>query len=107
MALDAALEHGLPEVLQVAGEIRTVEDSFDRFARWCDTDATCALQGKDVGAVFDAAQIQGSHVLTREGDGHTSYYTSQRAPRSCCPAVRPSRVRGGLDRGPRVVRRRP
>jgi pimeloyl-ACP methyl ester carboxylesterase len=54
MALDAALEHSLPEVLQVAGEIRTVEDSFDRFARWCDTDATCALQGQDVGAVFDA-----------------------------------------------------
>ena len=44
MALDAALEHSLPEVLQVAGEIRTVEDSFNRFAGWCDTDATCALQ---------------------------------------------------------------
>jgi hypothetical protein len=23
-----------------------------------------------------AAQIEGSHVLTREGDGHTSYFTS-------------------------------
>lgn len=53
VALDAALEHSMPEVLQVAGEIRAVEDSFNRFARWCDTDETCALQGQDVGAVFD------------------------------------------------------
>ena len=53
MVLDAALEHSLPEVMQVAGETMAAEDSFNRFARWCDTAATCALRGQDVAAVFD------------------------------------------------------
>jgi pimeloyl-ACP methyl ester carboxylesterase len=53
MALDAALEHSLPEVVQVADEISAVEDSFNRFARWCDDDDTCALHGQDVGALYD------------------------------------------------------
>jgi hypothetical protein len=30
-----------------------VEDSFNRFAGWCDTAPTCALRGQDVGAVYD------------------------------------------------------
>jgi len=53
MVLDAALEHGQPEVQQVADEMTTAEDSFDRFARWCDTAPTCKLRGQDIGAVFD------------------------------------------------------
>ena len=53
MVLDSALEHSLPEVVQVADEVISVEDSFNRFARWCDTAPTCALRGQDVGAVFD------------------------------------------------------
>jgi pimeloyl-ACP methyl ester carboxylesterase len=53
MVLDAALEHSQPEVQQVADEITAVEDSFNRFARWCDTAPTCALRGQDVAAVFD------------------------------------------------------
>ena len=53
MVLDAALEHSLPEVHQVAGEIMAAEDSFNRFADWCPTAETCALRGQDVRAVFD------------------------------------------------------
>ncbi len=53
MVLDAALEHSLPEVHQVAGEILAVEDSFNRFALWCRTDSTCALRGLNVPTVFD------------------------------------------------------
>jgi hypothetical protein len=53
MVLDAALEHSLPEVVQVAGEIMAAEDSFNRFARWCTSSPTCALRGRDVGATFD------------------------------------------------------
>jgi pimeloyl-ACP methyl ester carboxylesterase len=53
MVLDAALEHSLPEVHQVAGEIIAAEDSFNRFADWCPTQETCALRGQDVRAVFD------------------------------------------------------
>jgi pimeloyl-ACP methyl ester carboxylesterase len=53
MVLDAALEHSLPEVHQVASEILAAEDSFNRFADWCPTQDACALRGQDVRAVFD------------------------------------------------------
>jgi pimeloyl-ACP methyl ester carboxylesterase len=53
MVLDAALEHSLPEVVQVADEIMSSEASFNRFAQWCTTAAACALRGQDVSAVFD------------------------------------------------------
>jgi pimeloyl-ACP methyl ester carboxylesterase len=53
MVLDAPLEHSLPEVHQVAGEIMAAEDSFNRFADWCPTQESCALRGQDVRAVFD------------------------------------------------------
>ena len=53
MVLDAALEHSQPEVAQVADEILSEENSFNRFARWCDTSPTCALRGRDVASLFD------------------------------------------------------
>jgi pimeloyl-ACP methyl ester carboxylesterase len=58
MVLDAALEHSLPEVYQLAGEIIAAEDSFNRFADWCPTAETCALRGQDVRAVFDRLVAQ-------------------------------------------------
>jgi pimeloyl-ACP methyl ester carboxylesterase len=53
MVLDAALEHSMPEIEQVADESMAAEDSFNRFAAWCPSDPTCALQGQDVPKVFD------------------------------------------------------
>ena len=53
MVLDAALEHSVPEGMQVADEIVSQEDAFNRFARWCDTAPDCVLRGQDVAAVFD------------------------------------------------------
>ncbi|MEU8615046.1 alpha/beta fold hydrolase [Actinoplanes sp. NPDC048791] len=53
MVLDAALEHSKPEGVQVADEIVSQENSFNRFTRWCDTAPSCVLRGQDVGAVFD------------------------------------------------------
>lgn len=53
MVLDSALEHSLPEVVQVADEVRAAEETFNRFARWCDTAPSCALRGRDVAAEFD------------------------------------------------------
>jgi pimeloyl-ACP methyl ester carboxylesterase len=53
MVLDSALEHSLPEGQQVADEMMAVEDSFNRFADWCDTAPECALRGQDVAAVYD------------------------------------------------------
>jgi pimeloyl-ACP methyl ester carboxylesterase len=53
MVLDAALEHSQPEGKQVADEMLANEDSFNRFADWCDTAPDCALRGQDVRSVFD------------------------------------------------------
>jgi pimeloyl-ACP methyl ester carboxylesterase len=53
MVLDATLEHSLAEGKQVADEIISTEDSFERFSDWCDGAPECALRGEDVGAVFD------------------------------------------------------
>jgi len=53
MALDAPLEHSLPEVHQLSGEILAAEDSFNRFADWCPTTDACALRGRDVRRTFD------------------------------------------------------
>jgi pimeloyl-ACP methyl ester carboxylesterase len=54
MVLDAALEHSMPEVQQVADEAMAAEDSFNRFAAWCPTTPTCALQDQDVATIFDS-----------------------------------------------------
>jgi pimeloyl-ACP methyl ester carboxylesterase len=53
MVLDAALEHSLTEVQQVADEAMAAEDSFNRFVRWCQTAAACALRGRNVAALYD------------------------------------------------------
>jgi pimeloyl-ACP methyl ester carboxylesterase len=53
MVLDAALEHSLTEVQQVADEAMAVEDSFNRFVRWCRTAPACALRGRRVGMLYD------------------------------------------------------
>jgi pimeloyl-ACP methyl ester carboxylesterase len=53
MSLDAALEHSLPEVVQVADEMRAQEDGFNRFVAWCATTDACALHGQDVASRFD------------------------------------------------------
>jgi pimeloyl-ACP methyl ester carboxylesterase len=53
MVLDATLEHDLSDALATAASVSTIEDSFDRFARWCTRAPTCALHGQDVGRVFD------------------------------------------------------
>src|SRR4051794_7431260 len=53
MVLDAALEHSLTDVEQVADEAMAVEDSFNRFARWCQTAPACALRGRNVTTLYD------------------------------------------------------
>jgi pimeloyl-ACP methyl ester carboxylesterase len=53
MVLDAALEHSLTDLEQVADEARAAEDSFNRFLRWCRTAPGCALRGRPVGRLFD------------------------------------------------------
>jgi pimeloyl-ACP methyl ester carboxylesterase len=68
MVLDAALEHSQPEGVQVADEIMSAEDAFNRFAAWCGTAPSCALRGQDVGAVFDRLVADAdAHPIPVEG----------------------------------------
>lgn len=56
MIADSALDDSLSPVARLTTEIRTAEESFDRFADWCraqTSTATCALAGQDVAGRFD------------------------------------------------------
>ncbi|MEU7895062.1 alpha/beta hydrolase [Nonomuraea sp. NPDC049152] len=53
MVLDGAVDHAIPSSRLVTDAARAVEDSFDRFAAWCDRTTTCALHGRDVGRLWD------------------------------------------------------
>ncbi|RJL36141.1 alpha/beta hydrolase [Bailinhaonella thermotolerans] len=52
LALDSNMDHSLGTTGFIATESATVQDSFDEFAAWCRRDASCALHGRDVRAVF-------------------------------------------------------
>ncbi len=46
----------------------TVENAFNRFARWCDTAPDCALRGQDVAAVYDRLVARANrHPMPVEG----------------------------------------
>ncbi|MEV8377055.1 alpha/beta hydrolase [Kribbella sp. NPDC056861] len=53
MVLDGILDHAQGATRLMLDEARTMEDTFNRFAAWCDKDASCALHGQDVGKVWD------------------------------------------------------
>jgi pimeloyl-ACP methyl ester carboxylesterase len=53
MVYDAVLDHSMGTERMLLDEAATVEDSFNRFARWCRTTPECALYGRDVGALYD------------------------------------------------------
>jgi pimeloyl-ACP methyl ester carboxylesterase len=68
LVIDAALDHGQAETAQATDEIMSVEDGFNRFARWCDTAPDCALRGQDVASVFDALVARAdAHPIPVEG----------------------------------------
>ena len=53
MALDGVFDHGLPTTTIFSDNARGYEDSLTRFAAWCAADASCALHGRDVLALYD------------------------------------------------------
>lgn len=54
MALDTALDDTRGPLNRIFHEAAAAEQAFERFAAWCTGSADCALQGRDVGAVYDA-----------------------------------------------------
>jgi pimeloyl-ACP methyl ester carboxylesterase len=57
LVLDAVVDHSVDLPTNIARNILSVNDAFDRFAQWCDRDSACALHGRDVGTVFDAVAV--------------------------------------------------
>lgn len=53
LVLDGVVDHSVDMAAFMTRNILSVQDAFDRFARWCDAEPACALHGEDVGAVFD------------------------------------------------------
>ena len=54
MALDGILDHSISTDALLADSTAAYEDTFDRFAVWCEQTTECALHGRDVGALFDS-----------------------------------------------------
>jgi hypothetical protein len=53
MALDGILDHSIATDALFADDTVAYEDTFDRFAAWCAQTTECALNGRDVAALFD------------------------------------------------------
>lgn len=55
LVLDAVVDHTIDYPTFLERNVRSVQDSFERFEQWCAEEAKCALHGKDLGAAFDTA----------------------------------------------------
>ena len=53
LVLDGVVDHSVDMPTFMTRNVLSAQETFDRFARWCADDAACALNGEDVGAVFD------------------------------------------------------
>ncbi|MET9269849.1 alpha/beta fold hydrolase [Kribbella sp. NPDC003557] len=54
MVLDGIVDHKQGALKFMLDEAKAMEDGFNRFAKWCTKDTSCALHGQDGGAVWDA-----------------------------------------------------
>ncbi|GII94851.1 alpha/beta hydrolase [Sinosporangium siamense] len=69
LMLDANIDHSLDTRRMTGESAWAVEDSFNAFVAWCDKSAECALNGKDVRAVWrDLLAKAERGELTRPGD---------------------------------------
>jgi pimeloyl-ACP methyl ester carboxylesterase len=55
LVLDGVVDHSVDLSTFIARNVLAVNEAFDRFTKWCEQDSACALRGRDVGSVFDAA----------------------------------------------------
>jgi pimeloyl-ACP methyl ester carboxylesterase len=62
LALDGALDHSWSLTRLFRNEAAAYEDSFNRFAAWCDRTTDCALHGRDVGRIFDRLVASADHA---------------------------------------------
>jgi pimeloyl-ACP methyl ester carboxylesterase len=62
MVIDAIVDHSVDLATLSARNVTSVADSFDRFARWCEGAASCALHGQHVNAVYDSVTTKRSET---------------------------------------------
>src|SRR5262249_31168984 len=55
LVLDGVVDHSVDLATFITRNVLAVNEAFARFARWCEQDSACALQGRDLGGVLDAA----------------------------------------------------
>jgi pimeloyl-ACP methyl ester carboxylesterase len=53
LVLDGIVDHSIDMPTFISRNVLAAQDAFDQMARWCASDAACALHGQDIGAVFD------------------------------------------------------
>jgi pimeloyl-ACP methyl ester carboxylesterase len=53
LVLDGVVDHSIDMPTFMTRNVLSARDTFDRFARWCQDDTACPLNGEDIGAVFD------------------------------------------------------
>lgn len=53
IVLDGVFDHSVEMPVFSTRNVLAAQETFDRFAQWCQDDAMCALHGEDVGDVFD------------------------------------------------------
>ncbi|HEY7060716.1 MAG TPA: alpha/beta fold hydrolase [Chloroflexota bacterium] len=55
LVLDGVVDHSVDLPTFMVRNVLSVSEAFARFASWCEQDSACALHGRDVGRVFEAA----------------------------------------------------
>ena len=55
LVLDGVVDHSVDLPTFIARNVLAVNEAFGRFANWCEQDSACALHGRDLAIVFDAA----------------------------------------------------
>jgi pimeloyl-ACP methyl ester carboxylesterase len=55
LVIDGVVDHSVDWATIVSRNVTSVQQSFDRFVRWCAREPACALHGQDVYVAYDAA----------------------------------------------------
>jgi pimeloyl-ACP methyl ester carboxylesterase len=97
LVIDAVIDHSIDLATVAARNVTSVSDSFDRFARWCKADLSCALHGQDVGAAYDSitAKMPETRILISQ------FLSAGSEPDFGWPMI--AKMMAGINRGDTAV----
>jgi pimeloyl-ACP methyl ester carboxylesterase len=64
LVLDGVVDHSVDLSTFMARNVLSVKEAFDRLTKWCEQDSACALHGRDLDRVYDAALATAPAVRT-------------------------------------------